>query len=289
MRIQTPMLLNSKTCQSMLVVLALVACPTFAADEPGPLVRAQAKYREAKYDEASQLATAAIQRDTESTPAYRLRAAAYEQLGKLDLAIADLSQVIKRQPDAADTIQHRGELLFQAGHIVSSIEDFDRYLKARPDQEPYHWQRGISYYYAGDYAKGARQFEIHKSVNPQDVENAVWHYLCKSRLEGVERARASLIEIDRDDRPWALPVYRMFQGRLTLDEVLKHAEQERGTEAMRKDCLFYSHLYVGLFHEAAGASELARQHIEIAATRYPSLHYMGAVARVHLQRLKTTR
>jgi lipoprotein NlpI len=272
-----------------MVALILAVSPAFAADAPGPLARAETRYREAKYEEAVQLATAAIQQDAESTAAHRLRAAAYEQLGKLDLAIADLTQVITGHAEEVDVVQHRGELNFQAGHIALSIEDFDRYLKARPDQEPYHWQRGISYYYAGEYAKGARQFEIHNTVNPQDVENAVWHYMCKARLEGVERARAALIEIDRDDRPWALPVYRMFQGRLTAEKVLKQAEQENRSEAMRKDCLFYSQLYVGLFHEAAGANEVARQHIEIAATRYPSPHYMGAVARVHLQRLKATR
>jgi lipoprotein NlpI len=283
------MLLSSSPCSWTLLVLTLTVCRAFAADEAGPLARAQAKFREAKYEDAAQLAAAALQQDKESTAAYRLRAAAYERLGKLDLAIADLSQVIQRQPDTADTIQHRGELHFQAGHIASSIEDFDRYVQARPDQEPYHWQRGISYYYAGEYAKGTRQFEIHKTVNPQDVENAVWHYLCKSRLEGVKRARADLIEIDRDDRPWALPVYRMFQGRLTPAEVLKQAEQGNRTETTRKDCLFYSHLYVGLYHEAAGENELARKHIEIAATQYYAPHYMGTVARIHLQRLKATR
>ena len=283
------MLPNSKACQWTLVVLTLAVCPAFPADEAGPLARAQARFREAKYDEAAQLATAVIQQDTESTAAYRLRAAAYEQLGKLDLAIADLSQVIKLQPDPADTIQHRGELHFQAGHIALSIEDFDRYLQARPDREPYHWQRGISYYYAGEYAKGVRQFEIHKTVNPQDVENAVWHYLCGARLESVEQARAKLIDIARDDRPWALPVYRLFQGRLTPAEVLKQAEQGIRTETIRKDYLFYAHFYVGLYHEAAGAHELAGKHIEIAATQYYSPHYMGAVARVHLQRLKERR
>ncbi|MCY2995174.1 MAG: hypothetical protein NTY19_46030 [Planctomycetota bacterium] len=280
---------NSGEWRLTLVALTLGLSSAFAADAPGPLVHAEARYREAKYDEAVQLATAAIQQDAELTAAYRLRAAAYEQLGKLDLAIADLTQVVTRHAEEADVVQHRGELHFEAGHIVRSIEDFDCYLKARPDQEPYHWQRGISYYYAGEYAKGTRQFEIHKTVNPQDVENAVWHYLCKARLEGVERARTALIEIDRDGRPWALPVYRMFQGRRTPEEVLKQAEQESRSEAMRKDSLFYSHLYVGLFHEAASAKELARKHIETAATQYPSPHYMGAVARVHLQRLKTTR
>ena len=31
----------------------------------------------------------------------------------------------------------------------------------------------------------AGQFELHQRVNPQDVENAVWHYLCKVKLVHV--------------------------------------------------------------------------------------------------------
>jgi hypothetical protein len=85
------MLLYSKICQGTLVVLMLAVCPSFGADEAGLLVRARARFREAKYDDAARLATAVIQQDAESTPAYRLRAAACEQLVKLDLAIADLS------------------------------------------------------------------------------------------------------------------------------------------------------------------------------------------------------
>ena len=81
------MLLSSKACPWTLVVLTLAVCPAFAAGEAGPLARDQAKYREARYDEAAQLASAVIQHDTESTAAYRLRAAAYEQLSKLDLAV----------------------------------------------------------------------------------------------------------------------------------------------------------------------------------------------------------
>ena len=86
-----------------------------------------------------------------------------------------------------------------------------------------------------------------------------------------------------------ITVYRMFQGRLTPTEVLQQAEQGNRTETTRKDCLFYSHLYVGLYLEAAGENELARKHIEIAATQHYAPHYMGAVARIHLQRLKATR
>ncbi len=183
----------------------------------------------------------------------------------------------------------RGVVHFKAGDAAASVADFDRFLELRPDREPYHWQRGISHYYAGQYEKGVRQFESHKRVNPQDVENAVWHYLCQARVSGAPQARAALIEIGGDRRPWAMMVYRMFQGNATPDQVLQHAEQVSRTEAERRDNLFYAHLYVGLFHEAGGRADESLKHIEIAVEKYPSADYMGDVARVHRQLRKAPR
>mgnify|MGYP000446850332 CR=1 FL=1 len=40
--------------------------------------------------------------------------------------------------------------------------------------------------------EGRKLFELHRSVNPQDVENAAWHFLCAARVDGLEKARAQL-------------------------------------------------------------------------------------------------
>src|SRR6266853_660464 len=58
-----------------------------------------------------------------------------------------------------------------------------------------------------------RQFELHQTVNDNDVENAVWHYLCVARLAGVEKAHASLIRIQRDSRVPMMAVYALFGGK----------------------------------------------------------------------------
>ena len=46
-----------------------------------------------------------------------------------------------------------------------------------------------------------------------------------------------------------------------------------------------AHLYIGLYYEAAGKAKLAREHIALAVENRVD-HYMGDVARVHLQLLK---
>jgi lipoprotein NlpI len=193
-----------------------------------------------------------------------------------------LPAAVSAQNESPHFYQQRGVQHFKAGRIRESIADFDRYLEMRPDQEPFHWQRGISYYYAREFAKGVAQFESHKTVNPEDVENAIWHYLCKARLEGSEKARGALLEIRRDRRPWAMKVYAMYQGRATSQEVLRHAQTASRSEQEKQSNLFYSHLYIGLFHESEGRSDEALKHVRIATEQYPSSHYMGHVARVHL-------
>jgi lipoprotein NlpI len=255
----------------------------FAAGEPELLQAAEGAYRQGRYTEVLELASRVIEQDEQRLEAYRLRAAAYEALRRFDRAIADLDRWIELQPEASEAYQTRGEVHFKAGHVRASVANFDRFIELRPEREPHHWQRGISYYYAGQCAKGVRQFELHRTVNPQDVENAVWHYLCKARVAGVASARDALMDITDDRRPWASKVHQMFQGKSTPQQVLAHADRVSRTEAERRNSLFYAHLYVGLFHEAAGRSADARQHVKIAVERYPSPHYMGEVARVHLQ------
>ena len=161
----------------------------------------------------------------------------------------------------------------------------DRYLKQYPEREPYHWQRGIAYYYAGQFEKGVQQFEIHRTVNPQDVENAIWHYLCRARVDGIKAAQKGLIEITRDRRPWAMPVYRMYQGRTTPDDLLTQTQQRGGSDDEQRINLFYAHLYVALFFDAQGDTEKTQRFLTAAVRTYPCDHYMGDVARVHLQRI----
>lgn len=173
-----------------------------------------------------------------------------------------------------------GEESFRANKIDESIKHFDRAIAIEPRLKPHHWQRGISLYYAGRFDDCRQQFEIHKTVNPEDVENSVWHFLCVARVKSAAEARRSLIEIHSDTRVPMMEVYSMFRGESTPEKVLAKAGRDR-------DGLFYAHLYIGLFHEAYQRNELAAVHLAKAAREFGADHYMGDVARVHVKRLKS--
>jgi lipoprotein NlpI len=166
---------------------------------------------------------------------------------------------------------------FQRGRFTASSATFDELAALVPEQAPQLWQRGIALYYAGRYGDCRRQFESHRTVNPDDVENAAWHFLCVARAETPERARAALLPVGPDSRQPMREVYQMFQGKLGPDEVLKAGGSAPAGQ-------FYAHLYIGLYSEALGRKDVALKHIkEAASDRFaPAGGYMHMVAVVHL-------
>jgi lipoprotein NlpI len=215
-----------------------------------------------------------------------MRAQMHTILHEHDKAIADMTELLKLDPSAARIHQARGAEHFRAGHIAESIADFDKFIAAHPDQDPHHWQRGISYYYAGRFADGRKQFERHQTVNPNDVENAVWHFLCHAREAGLEKARAALIPIEGDTRVPMSQIHSLFAGKLKPDDVMRAATAGDIPAERKARQVFYAHLYLGLYFEAIGDAKLAREHIEKSAADYRNHDYMGDVAHVHAEILR---
>ena len=173
---------------------------------------------------------------------------------------------------------------FFAGNVEESAAHFDALVTQTPQVKPQLWQRGIVLYYVGRYDDCREQFEAHRTVNPNDVENAAWHFLCVARAESSDRAQAELLPVGPDPRSPMREIYGLFNGSQTADEVMAAANGRPGAE-------FYAHLYVGLYAEARGDRKEAIAHIsEAAAERYARAGgYMHTVARVHLSLYNASR
>ncbi|HUQ93716.1 MAG TPA: hypothetical protein VM120_18700 [Bryobacteraceae bacterium] len=179
----------------------------------------------------------------------------------------------------------RGMERFVRGEIVESVKEFDQAAKVEPESAPHLWQRGIAYYYLKRFEDGRKQFEIHRTVNPNDVENATWWYLCMARLGRRDEARAKLLPVGPDDRVPMTEVYALYAGRGSEKAVLQAVERGSPSERDRKMRTFYAHLYLGLYAEAAGDSAKTRMHIRKAVNTNAG-GYMWEVARIHLESLK---
>jgi lipoprotein NlpI len=210
----------------------------------------------------------------------------HEAFGRHTEAVAAYSRVLRLDPKNVEAYDRRGSENFKLGKVDDSAKDFDEAVRLRPELKPGHWRRGISLYYAGRYADGRDQFKGYEEVDTNDVENAVWHFLCVARLDGVEKARAGMLKIGKDRRVPMTEVYELFAGKLKPADVLAAADAGPAGEVARSQRLFYAHLYLGLYADVSGDRKTALEHLELAAGRYRIAHYMGDAARVHEELLR---
>lgn len=188
------------------------------------------------------------------------------------------------QAQSPQALLTRAVAEFEQGRFAASAEAFDELEAMVPDRAPQLWQRGIALYYARRYTDCRRQFESHRTVNPDDVENAAWHFLCVARAQDPQAARAALLPVGPDSRAPMREVYQLFRGELAPEAVMKAAGRDVAG-------MFYGHLYVGLYFDALGQRSRALEHIKAAAADQfaPVGGYMHMVARVHLKVLGSTR
>ncbi len=152
---------------------------------------------------------------------------------------------------------------FLHNDVAGSLADFDRAAELDPKLAPQLWQRaGISDYYVGKCREGRRQFELHQTVNPHDVENAAWHFLCVVRLDGLEAAQKSLLKVDkaRDTRVPMPEIYEMLGGHGSTESTCcRPPRSEAAPQAA-----MYANLYVWDFLTRRRATKASRRSLTFA-------------------------
>lgn len=255
------------------------------ADEPKELLdKARDAYQQRKYDDALKLVQTAIAAAPKNPEAYFLRANIFMQQREFDKAVDDLTRTTELAPEFAPAYDLRGTAHFKLAKIKESLEDFDRAIKIRPEVGPAHWRRGLTLYYAEKFADGVAQFTTSDKEEPNDVENAVWHFLCNARVQGIEKARPEFLKVKQDPRgEYMMKIYQMFKGDAKPEDVFAAAEAGKISDELRNEQRFYANYYVGMFLEATGKPKESLAYLKKAVEKHPIGHYMMDVARVHIK------
>ena len=120
------------------------------------------------------------------------------------------------------------------------------------------------------------------ATSPDDLHKGVAFRL--DRVTGMKTAddwHNTGITITLDDSNHMTQTWTyLYKGKAGVDDVLAAAKEGNPPPGVLRERLFYAHLYIGLYYEAAGRAKLAREHIALAAENRVD-HYMGDVARVH--------
>lgn len=204
--------------------------------------------------------------------------------GERAAAVELARRLLKTSPDNPRAWQVAADALLRGGEVDEAARLYDRYATRFPESVPYLWQRGIALAFAGRYQAGIRQFETHRTVNPNDVENAAWHFLCVAKSSSIDKARENRLPAPGDPRP---PLKEVLQVLADGDPepVIRSIESFPADSPERRSAAFYGYLYLGMVADAEGetdrARELVRRSVENAGN-----DYMGDVARVYAGRLE---
>jgi lipoprotein NlpI len=268
-----------------LVLLIFGAVPnTFSADESDSRLREVLQVAHTNMSAALMLCDKAVAEFPTNSQPLAVRARLLDRVHRYEDAIRDLSAALKLSSKSPQLWQARGEVNFRASHFKESVADFDHVLELSPERAPLHWQRGISLYYADRFTDGRKQFELHGTVNPNDVENAAWHFLCTAHERGVTNARNFMLPVGKDGRVPMEEIYALYRGTNSVEKVISAAAHAAG-DLRQPDAMFYAHLYAGLYFDVSGDAAKAREHMSKAVKDFGAEHYMGDVARVHLRKL----
>lgn len=181
-------------------------------------------------------------------------------------------------------IRLAGDLLLRAGKINSAIQQFERYIELVPGDRPELWQYGVALTLANRYEDGRKLFEQHRVVNPNDVENAAWHFLCVAKASGLDDAKKLVLPAPDDPR---VPMGEIRRLLIDGDEQRVWDGVNRLPEGSndRNEASFYANLYLGLYAHALNNPTKAKR-LVAAALKTGQVNYMTDVARVYLAELE---
>ena len=204
--------------------------------------------------------------------------------GRVEDALRAADALIEQHREAPTSQLAAADVYLRCGKPEQAVKWFDRYLESVPQAMPHLWQRGIAQYFAGDYRGGATQFEEHRKVNPHDVENAAWHFLCVAKADSFETARRLVLPAPNDPRIPMAEVLTMLSNGDT-ESVRRRMEAVPASTEQRERADFYGYFYLGLYADAGGHPADALRLLRKSASNAPH-HYMGDVARVYVQYLE---
>lgn len=196
-----------------------------------------------------------------------------------------------KQPQAIGKYSSRGDAQMFLADFKAAVADYQSMVRLDPDTDTSHWRLGIALFFAGQPKEAAAQFDKYHAFDQIDRENGIWRFLSHYQAYGAEQARKELLKYEKDDRPPFPEVYRLFDGSMTPEQVLKSIPEDL-SETQKNSRLFYSHLYIGMLQVVEGKNAEAKQSLAKAIENpWPQNagfgpNYMWHVARLQYFELK---
>ncbi len=202
------------------------------------------------------------------------------QRGERERAVQEADAMISNYPDDPVGWRFAGDLYLRGGEISKAIVQFQRYIAEVPEHEAELWQYGIALALAGKYDEGRKLFELHRTVNPNDVENALWHFYCVAKASTAEQARAIVLPAPGDRRVPMEQLLWLYRGVSEEAGVRAEVDKLPAGSNQRASASFYADLYLAMHADALGNRQQALE-LAAKAAAVKEVNYMTDVGRVY--------
>lgn len=205
---------------------------------------------------------------------------------KLTGELKEIDHKLTEKPDTVAYLSRRGDLYLFLGAYPEAVKDFERMITLDPSQDEPHWRLGIAYYFNGQFEKAERQFVKYHGYDGHDRENGIWKFLAQEKVDGIKTSREMMLIYPEGDREPFVPLYEMYAGRRSPDEVLAYIADKKFADD--KHVQFFGNYYVGMYELMVDHREHALQLLQKAVNVLPSdaeTVYMWNVARLSWEQL----
>jgi len=216
--------------------------------------------------------------------AYFQRARAYMGKGRCDLAHDDLTVSAKLKADYEDVYLLRAASDECAIDYPAAVADLGQAIALHPMPATY-FGRGRARWYTSDFAGAASDFEKGlETANTKAPYTVLWLELCRMRAGALDPARASDDLSDLDLDGWPAPLFDLFRGRATPDDVKAAAAKGDTASAAGRQC--EADFYIGEWWLAKNNNSEAKPLIDAARSGCPHNLVEYRAATVEFERLK---
>lgn len=205
--------------------------------------------------------------------------------GDSPAAIAAADTLIRDFGEEPAAWRLAGDLYLRAGAAEKAVPQFRRYIEKNPQAEPELWQYGIALAFVGEYDAGRKLFELHRTVNPNDVENALWHYYCIAKAGSSEAARLAILPAPGDRRVPMNELLKLYRGEADEAAVRAAVATLPAGSAQAEMAGYYADLYLAMHAEALGQRDRALE-LATRAAKIEMVNYMTDVGRDYQRRLR---
>lgn len=122
-----------------------------------------------EYEQAIEIFSRAIEKDTSNAEAFNGRAVGYFELEKHGLAIDDLTQAIHLDSSSYKPYYNRANARREIKNFEAALQDYTKAISLRPNIKDIYINRGVLLYQTGNYNQALQDFEFAVQLDSTDV------------------------------------------------------------------------------------------------------------------------